>query len=71
MIVIDFQIDADGVIWVMTNNLPLYNYATINPNEINYRIWRAPVEQAIAGTACGIENSNLFGMNPNLSPFGR
>lgn len=63
----DINIDADGVIWVMTNNLPLYNYATINPNEYNYRIWRAPIDQAIEGTPCG-ENTNFFGFNSNQSP---
>ncbi|XP_031631444.1 uncharacterized protein LOC116345869 [Contarinia nasturtii] len=50
----DINIDSEGVIWVMTNNLPLYNYATIDPNEFNYRIWRAPVQRAIRGTPCEI-----------------
>lgn len=49
----------------MTNNLPLYNYATIDPNEYNYRIWRAPVQQAIEGTPCeeNMKLSDFFGFN--------
>lgn len=36
----------------MTNDLPLYNYASIDPNEYNYRIWKAPVQRAVEGTPC-------------------
>lgn len=64
-----FQIDSEGVIWVMTNNLPLYNYATIDTNEYSYRIWKAPVDRAVQGTPCGdIKTSDLFGIrNSNRS----
>lgn len=46
------QIDSDGVIWVMTNRLPIYAYASVDPNDYNYRIWKAPVKKAIEGTPC-------------------
>lgn len=52
VVLVLLQIDSDGFIWVMTNNLPVYSYASIDPNQFNYRIWKAPVERAIKGTPC-------------------
>lgn len=46
------QIDNDGMIYVMTNALPLFNYARVNPENYNYRVWRRLAADAIHGTAC-------------------
>lgn len=53
------QIDSEGFLWFMTNELPRYNYANIDPNEYNYRIWRAPVQRAIIDTPCQVYYRHL------------
>lgn len=46
------QVDSEGTIWMMTNSMPLFIYARLDPNEYNFRIWRQRVPDAIEGTAC-------------------
>lgn len=53
------QIDADGIIWVMTNALPLFNYAQLNPSEFNYRIWTRSAVDAIRNTVCDLSSKTL------------
>uniref|UniRef100_A0A1Y9H9G8 Yellow protein n=1 Tax=Anopheles farauti TaxID=69004 RepID=A0A1Y9H9G8_9DIPT len=48
----DMTLDSDGDLWVMTNGLPRWLYATLNPNDYNFRIWRQKPAKAIAGTIC-------------------
>lgn len=58
---ISVQIDADGIIWVLTNGLPVYNYARLNPNDYNYRIWTRSAADAIRNTVCDVElNTRLI-----------
>lgn len=63
---ISVQIDADGIIWVMTNGLPVYNYARLNPSEYNYRIWTRSAADAIRNTVCDVDLSTRLILNWNL-----
>lgn len=37
---------------MMTNKLPLFNYAQLNIDQYNYRVWKMPAAEAIKGTSC-------------------
>lgn len=54
------QIDADGLIWVMTNGLPLYNYASLSPHIYNYRIWTRRASDAIRNTVCDVAPNSRY-----------
>ncbi|XP_053670959.1 L-dopachrome tautomerase yellow-f-like [Anopheles nili] len=48
----DMTLDSDGDLWVMTNGLPRWLYATLNADDYNFRVWRQKPVKAIAGTIC-------------------
>lgn len=47
-----FKVESDGFLWVITNRLPKFQYASLNPNEYNFRILKAPIRSLIDGTPC-------------------
>lgn len=44
----------------MTNSMPLFIYASLNPNEYNFRVWRQSINDVVRGTDCEI-NNHFFG----------
>uniref|UniRef100_A0A1Y9G9K3 Yellow protein n=1 Tax=Anopheles albimanus TaxID=7167 RepID=A0A1Y9G9K3_ANOAL len=48
----DMTLDNEGELWVMTNGLPRWIYASLNLDEYNFRVWRQKPAKAIAGTIC-------------------
>ncbi|XP_066158025.1 protein yellow [Euwallacea fornicatus] len=48
----DIRIDEDRYLWMISNKMPQYNYYGLNSNEVNYRIFKVKVDDAIAGTPC-------------------
>lgn len=48
----DLKVDKKGVLWVLTDKLPNFWFGQLNFNEVNFRIFSAPVEEAIKGTVC-------------------
>lgn len=48
----DVRVSDDDTVWVLTNNLPTFLHAQVNENEINYRIFKSKVSDAIADTDC-------------------
>ncbi|XP_065089892.1 L-dopachrome tautomerase yellow-f-like [Ochlerotatus camptorhynchus] len=48
----DVTIDNDGMLWVISNRLPIWIYSKLDVNDFNYRIWRQLPERAINGTIC-------------------
>ncbi|XP_058467641.1 L-dopachrome tautomerase yellow-f-like isoform X2 [Malaya genurostris] len=48
----DLTIDNEGVIWVISNKLPIWIYSKLNVTDFNYHIWRQTAETAIDGTIC-------------------
>jgi len=47
----DLKIEKDNV-WIMTNRLPMFIYSRLNPEEVNFRLYRVKVQDAIKGTVC-------------------
>lgn len=50
----DIKVDYNHNLWILSNKLPFWMYQTLNPNEVNFRIFSAPVLSAISHTACDI-----------------
>lgn len=46
------QIDEDGVMWVMTNSMPIFIYSTLDTNTYNFRVWKQMTSEAIKNTVC-------------------
>ncbi|CAG9862453.1 unnamed protein product [Phyllotreta striolata] len=48
----DISIDAERNLWVLSDRMPVFIYRELDPNQVNYRILRMTVDEAIKGTAC-------------------
>ncbi|XP_068630257.1 dopaminechrome tautomerase-like [Battus philenor] len=48
----DLKIDAEDTLWVLSDKLPRFVYKSLDPNEVNYRIFSINVSDAIEGTTC-------------------
>lgn len=48
----DLKVDRDSNLWVLTDRLPLFIYRSLKKDDINFRILKAPVSEAIKGTVC-------------------
>ncbi|KAL1494889.1 hypothetical protein ABEB36_010404 [Hypothenemus hampei] len=48
----DIKIDAERNLWILSDKMPQFIYRELDPNEVNYRIFRVKVADVIAGTAC-------------------
>ncbi|XP_026470030.1 protein yellow-like [Ctenocephalides felis] len=45
-------IDSEKNVWILSNKMPQFLYKKLDPNEINYRILKVKVKDAISGTPC-------------------
>ncbi|XP_018803087.1 PREDICTED: L-dopachrome tautomerase yellow-f2-like [Bactrocera latifrons] len=50
----DLTIDDEGNIWMMTNSMPIFIYSTLDPNVVNFRVWKQNVYEAAKNTVCAI-----------------
>ncbi|XP_072948953.1 protein yellow [Epargyreus clarus] len=50
----DIKVDYKENLWILSNRLPIWMYSKLNPNEVNFRVFYAPVLRAISHTACDI-----------------
>lgn len=48
----DLKVDRKGNVWVLSDRLPTFMYAELDPEDYNFRVFTGPVRQAINGTAC-------------------
>nr|XP_014086652.1 L-dopachrome tautomerase yellow-f2 isoform X3 [Bactrocera oleae] len=48
----DLTIDDEDNIWVMTNSMPIFIYSTLDPNVVNFRVWKQNVYEAAKNTVC-------------------
>ena len=49
----DLKLDAEREnVWIVSNNLPIYLYSRLDYSQINFRLLRANVQQAIKNTVC-------------------
>ncbi|XP_059061451.1 protein yellow-like [Achroia grisella] len=50
----DIKVDYNDNLWVLSNKLPVWMYSNLNPDEVNFRVFSAPVINAISHTACDV-----------------
>ncbi|XP_028164773.1 protein yellow [Ostrinia furnacalis] len=50
----DIKVDYNDSVWILSNRLPIWMYSKLNPNEVNFRVFSAPVLDAISHTACDV-----------------
>uniref|UniRef100_A0A8D9F6C4 Protein yellow n=3 Tax=Cacopsylla melanoneura TaxID=428564 RepID=A0A8D9F6C4_9HEMI len=48
----DVRVDRNGILWVLSNKLPAFLYSNLKPDEVNIRIFKSLVRNAIKGTVC-------------------
>lgn len=50
----DIKVDheSDQNVWLLSNRLPMYLYGTLNSANINYRVFKANVKEAVRDTVC-------------------
>nr|UPO25009.1 yellow-c [Henosepilachna vigintioctopunctata] len=48
----DLKIDAERNLWILSDRMPAFLYRGLKPNEINYRIFKVTIDDAIMGTPC-------------------
>lgn len=50
----DIKVDNNQNLWILSNRLPFWLYLKLNATDINFRIFTAPVLDAISHTACDV-----------------
>lgn len=55
----DVKVDKEGRLWVLSDRLQKFLYDNLNANEVNFRVFMAPVRHAIAHTACDYKTKPL------------
>lgn len=50
----DIKVDYNDNLWILSNKLPIWMYLKLDPNEVNFRVFSAPVLEAISHTACDV-----------------
>ncbi|CAH4028629.1 unnamed protein product [Pieris brassicae] len=50
----DIKVDYEENLWVLSNRMPIWMYGKLDPNDVNFRVFSAPVLNAISHTACDI-----------------
>lgn len=50
----DIKVDYNDNLWILSNKMPIWMYDKLDANEVNFRIFSAPVVDAISHTACDI-----------------
>ncbi len=58
----DLKIDENGVLWAISDRLHEFIFKGQNFADINFRIFRIPVRDAVAGTTCE-KNDKTFVQN--------
>ncbi|XP_050675833.1 protein yellow [Leptidea sinapis] len=50
----DIKVDYDDNLWILSNRMPIWMYGKLDSNEVNFRVFTAPVLNAISHTACDV-----------------
>ncbi|XP_075989635.1 L-dopachrome tautomerase yellow-f2-like [Anticarsia gemmatalis] len=53
----DLHVTGDEV-WIIANKLPRFIYSRLNPNEYNFFVYKANVQELISGTRCAGEQTS-------------
>lgn len=65
----DVKVDENRDVWVLSDRMPVFLITNLDYNDVNFRIYSAPLQTLIGGTVCDISNriSSRFGLNSILS----
>lgn len=65
----DVKIDENRNVWILSDRMPVFLITNLDYNDVNFRIYSAPLQTLIGGTVCDISNriSSRFGLNSILS----
>lgn len=74
----DVKIDENRNVWVISDRMSNFLISNLDYNDVNFRIYSAPLQALIGGTVCDLSNriSSRFGLNsilsskPNTNLFG-
>lgn len=50
----DVKIDTNQNLWVMSDRMPVFLEADLDFNDVNFRIYTAPIKDLIKGTVCDV-----------------
>lgn len=50
----DIKVDYKDNLWILSNRMPIWMYGKLDLNDVNFRVFSAPVVDAISHTACDI-----------------
>lgn len=51
----DLKVDREGHLWLLTDKLPTHIYKKLDPEEVNYRIFKGEVKDIVKGTVCEVK----------------
>lgn len=65
----DVKIDENRNVWVLSDRMNIFLLSNLDYNDVNFRIYSAPLQRLVGGTVCDISNqiSSRFGLNSILS----
>jgi hypothetical protein len=50
----DIKVDYNNNLWILSNRMPIWMYSKLDTNDVNFRVFSAPVLDAISHTACDV-----------------
>uniref|UniRef100_A0A6M2DZL1 Protein yellow n=1 Tax=Xenopsylla cheopis TaxID=163159 RepID=A0A6M2DZL1_XENCH len=53
----DVKIDKGGIAWVMSDRMPVFLLSELDYQDINFRIYWAPVHELVKGTVCEVDST--------------
>lgn len=60
----DVKVDDQKNVWVISDRMPVFLLSSLDYNDVNFRVYFAPIEVLIKGTACDHKgHHDIFGPN--------
>lgn len=63
----DLKVDHEGNLWFLTDRLPNHIYKKLDPEEVNYRIFKGAVKDVVKGTVCEVKDALTSSEQPATS----
>ncbi|XP_026667542.1 uncharacterized protein LOC108622777 [Ceratina calcarata] len=65
----DLKVDRNGNIWVLSDRLPSFMYAHLDPDDYNFRILTGSAKEAITDTVCSMSSPPITNNSVHFSTF--
>ncbi|XP_011290952.2 LOW QUALITY PROTEIN: protein yellow [Musca domestica] len=62
----DVKIDENKDVWVLSDRMPVFLLSELDYNDVNFRIYTAPLSTLIEGTVCD-QRSNVYGPHNSVA----